>query len=385
MRGFFYSIFLSIFLFLVSLPHSSFIQASADFSAFKELRCIVPVAVKGKSMEPLIEDGERALFNQCIDKDRNNLSEGTIVLFQSQGARRMAVIREKLETPEGVHYKVSPEQRKSETLNLKADEVLGIYQSEKNPEFEDLEDFKPNPAMIIGGILTVSVFFIALFYWRKKAGFEMKYVWAAILVWILMFTVKFVMDLRVTQMVLPYGVVVSFLYFGLRTGILENGLSWLYIREKFKDASLKNAVAFAITFNGVEALVIGLWIFVIALALTLKPDLISALPLDLQTDFIQGFGGSSLLIFPPIIERISALLIGVFTGLLVFMSVRTGSFKYFLIALVYKSIIDGAASLFNQIHYTNLLAFSYLVQIPIALWALMGLLGSFWVYRIYPK
>jgi len=395
---------LPVFLLVFSFLFSSLASAGNDLP-IREMSCIYPVKIFGSSMEPRFKEGERVSFNKCIDEIRSDLAPDTPVLFQRPNTRGISVsiIREKIVRPEGVFYQVSRVDHPENREEIAVTQLVGAYQDEAEmaalteEEQRALAQFRGNPLIALGGFLTSLIFWGSIIFWKKKTGVAWRYFWAAVMVWSFMLGVKALMDfklgpsslfpkLSVTSLI---GSVTIFLYYGLRTGLTENGFSFLYIKKKLKEASFNDAVAFGIAFNGVEALMVGLWTFGAALALFLKPDLLNFFPVHLRQEVIQAFGGSALYIPAQWIERSAVLFGGIFSSLLVFMTVRTRKLKYILIAVIYKMIVDGGLAVYLM-HYPiapaeGFVLWSYLIEIPIVIYGVVGILGALWLKKIYPK
>lgn len=388
----FLSFFLTSFVFAVDLP-------------IKEMSCFQPIRIFGNSMEPRFQEGQQVFFNKCIDEIRNDLTPGTPVLFQREEERgiSIAVIREKVTRPEGIFYLVSREDNPKRTEEISSQQLRGVYQPEEEmagltkEQQKVMNNFRGNPLIALGGLITTFIFWGAIFYWKKKTNVAWRFFWAAVLVWSIMIGVKMLMDFKLNpNQLFPglvstslIGVVVTFFYYGLRTGLTENGFSYLYIKKKLKKASFSEAVAFGIAFNGVEALMVGFWTFGAGLTLFLRSDLLNFFPVHLRQEVIQAFGGSAAYIPAQWIERTAVLLGGIFASLLVFTTVKTGKWRYFFLAMIYKMVVDGGLAVYLMRYSTplteNFVLWTYLIQIPAVIYGIIGLLGVFWLKKIYPS
>jgi phage repressor protein C with HTH and peptisase S24 domain len=90
-----------------------------------KIGCIYPVRVLGNSMEPAIKDGIVLSMNKCI-KNRNNLPIGTIVVFEENGIKRVARIKEKLGLAEGIFYKMGRDNRQGEEFTASSENIIAI-------------------------------------------------------------------------------------------------------------------------------------------------------------------------------------------------------------------------------------------------------------------
>lgn len=332
-----------------------------------------------------------ATFNKCIDDKRESLMPGTPILYQQGGRVRIAVIRERIEGPGGLHYQVSPEGRKGDLNQIKPEEVIATHQTEEEMAGlaeegkAKLAGFKANPMIILGGVLTLLVLVVAIVYWRKKANSFWRYFWAGTLVWNLMIVVKTVMDITITQKVAAFGLLASFFYFGGRTGLLENGMTYAWASKKLKDTDFNQAVAYGIAFGGMEILMVGLLTTTFASVLTFKPEFLAFLPAYLRQEAITAYSASSWFLFAPVIERISALFIHLASCVAVFLSLRTKKMGYFWLAVALKGVTDGMVPLLvAKLPQGNFLLWAYLVEIPIAFLGLVSFLTVKWLKKNYP-
>ena len=387
-------VIISIFgLFFLSCFFSGAVYAIEEESLIQGARCVYPVRVAGKSMEPRVSEGTRLIFNKCVTDKKDKLEPGTIILYKREGRTKISVVREKIEGSNGqVYYKTSREQNKEMTEDVFSDDILAIYQEKDNSTGLETgaasKEFKVNPFYILVGIITISIFFAAIFYWRKKTAVPLRIFGAGTLVWSFMLAIKALMDFKINALIAPWGYVGSFFYFGLRTGILESGLSYWYVKAKLKNANFNQAVAFGIGFNGVEAVMVGLIMLFISTALFINPNLLSFFPESLRQDVVTGYSSSSLAALAPIVERLSVVLIGVFTSVLVFLSIRTKKITYLLISIGFKTLIDGAYSIIGQIPFqvwgVSFTVWSCLIEIPIVFLALISYWGTKKVKQVYP-
>ncbi len=141
------------------------------------------------------------------------------------------------------------------------------------------------------------------------------------------------------------------------------------------------AVAFALGFGCTEAFVIGLIGFLNLFVLMFYPEVLQTLPEGIKAIVIQQLNLPTLAVFPAIMERVFVVLVHVFASLLVVYSVITRKFKYFIYSLVFKTILDGMIPMLLLYVGTETLLSMYLIELPLMLLGIVGLLGFFWIRK----
>ena len=150
------------------------------------------------------------------------------------------------------------------------------------------------------------------------------------------------------------------------------------------------AVFYGIAFGGAEALLIGLQSTVMAALFTFQPDILNIFPANFRQEFITAYSAPSLIIFAPVIERISALFVHIAAILLAFLTLRTRKIQYLLYAIILKSFIDGSIIPLTQIpqlsalQVSSYLLWAYIMEVPIAIYGMISYLIIIWVKKIYP-
>jgi len=240
---------------------------------------------------------------------------------------------------------------------------------------------------LISGLGMLAVADIPAAYWYVKKRPQAIYFAYGALFWTVAIGIKLVMDFTVSATFyswlyrdLPIDAVIlaSGLYLGLRTGILENGITYLGVKyTRFKGMSFNDAVAAGIGFGGIEALFLGVLSLLSVMTFLLIPDLMYYLPVATQQQF-------ELIFIPiPIIERISVLSGHIFATVLTIYAAKLADLKWLGIAVIYKGLIDGPLPLFN--HYLGYLeAYEFFpVEAYLVVMGLIGLAGLYWLYKKY--
>lgn len=247
-----------------------------------------------------------------------------------------------------------------------------------------------NPFLMLSGIGMIAVAVIAIYYWRKVTGTNARFYIAGAGIWIIAVAFKMLLDLTVTgplqQWMMAAGglaglVAGAGIYVGLRTGLIESGFTYIaVIRTWLKKMTFNQAVALGIGFGSMEAILIGVSSFANILIFVLMPEIIATVPAEFQATLIQQLSASTLMVIPAVVERIAAILIHVFSGVLVVYAVRTRKLKYLAYSVIFKAVVDGIIPpLVLMLDPATFLAGAYLIEIPIIILGITGFHGTKWL------
>ena len=101
------------------------------------------------------------------------------------------------------------------------------------------------------------------------------------------------------------------------------------------------------------------------------PGLIEQLP-EAQREFIiSSLSLETIVVFAPIIERISALIIHITAAVFVVLALKYG-LKYLLAAVMYKSLVDGIIPLLQPLLADPSVYNYYIVEIPFVVIAVLS-------------
>jgi len=219
-----------------------------------------------------------------------------------------------------------------------------------------------SPYLLFAGIGMMLVGILPVIYWWRK-DVKLKYFLFGALTWAAAIGVKVLMDLTplndflMRKFTISTFIIIFGIYVGLRTGILENGFT--YVVSKKIEMNFKDAVGFGIGFGGCEALILGVFSFVSVLNLILTKA--------------STYEDPSIL-FAPIIERLFVLFGHIFSCVLVVYSVKTKKIRYFLYSIIYKSLIDGIIP-WMQHNVPQTTKGVYMMEIPVVIFGIIGLIG----------
>ena len=246
-----------------------------------------------------------------------------------------------------------------------------------------------NPGLLISGIGMVAVAVVLPLYWKLKTGARMNcFFWGAG-VWVVAIAVKIFMDYTVTSPINaalgPLGIVpfivLMGLYLGLRTGLLESGLSYFAIlKTRLRDMDYREGVAFGIGFGSIEALFLGITSLMNVLMFMMMPDLIMLIPEAQQATILAQLNASTWIALGPVIERVSIMFIHVFSTLLVLYAVKERRIGYLGLSILFKTVVDGIIPwvvLSAQPIYEVFNA--YLIEVPFIILAVIAFFGIRWI------
>jgi len=235
--------------------------------------------------------------------------------------------------------------------------------------------------MLLVGILSVV-------YWKKKTNVEMNYFFYGGFVWLIAISIKVMMDYTLSPFLYEYlslygmlaAVIVSGIYIGIRTGILESGISYSFIiKSKLKRAGWKEAIAFGIGFGATESIFIGFSSFTSILVFVIFPTIVESIPPEYQLQLLSQLNMGTEIIFAPILERLFVLFAHIFSTVLVFMAVRSKKMFYLVISILYKTLLDGIIPWLNYTLGTGDIVSIYLIEVPIIIIGLIGYFGIRWL------
>ncbi len=241
----------------------------------------------------------------------------------------------------------------------------------------------PNPMLLLSGTGMMLVAVAAVLYWKKKTKTHSRIFLYGGMLWIAAAVAKefldFILGIPLHDLfaAIPYWAALLLLsvYMGLKTGLLESGAAYLFAKKNIRGIDYRKAVAFGIGFSSAEALLLGLASFIGILIFTLFPEAMEALPLPQQDILMNQLEMSTLVVFAPVVERISALFIHVFSMLLVFLSIRSKNTNYLVFSIAFKALVDGLTLWVIRIFGTATLMGIYLTEIPAAALGVVSFFG----------
>lgn len=239
---------------------------------------------------------------------------------------------------------------------------------------------------LLSGLGMIAVGAGAMAYWYYKKRISPVYFLIGAVLWVAAIAIKVIMDLTISASIsqqvaiifVPLvTVIILGLYYGLRTGILESGISYLAVKyTKLSRSGFDEAVALGIGFGGTEAILLGVLSLVNMAALLLMPGLVATLPDSVLEQF-------SLIMMPvPIIERLFTLFCHVFATVLLVYAARFGDLKWLAISILYKTLLDGMLPPFSYL-LSGMGTFARygITEAFVIVMGIIGLAGLFWIRK----
>jgi len=223
-----------------------------------------------------------------------------------------------------------------------------------------------NSWLIFGGIGMLFVGIYAFYYSRGKG--KSIFLAMGLITWIVAIAIKTLMDITITKSFLSlidpkYLLISECIYFGLRTGILESGLSYIFILKMHRKFEYNDIISFGLGFGGIEAIMLGISNISNILLFIFMPSTLEQIPVEQRMIIERQLNQSTLNIFAPIIERAVTIVIHVFATILVFLAIKYG-IKYLVLSIIYKSIVDGIIPLLNPLLSNPTIYNVYLAEAP---------------------
>jgi uncharacterized membrane protein YhfC len=240
-----------------------------------------------------------------------------------------------------------------------------------------------NPLYLLQGAGMIAIALIAVLYWKRRSQISTSFFLWGGLSWFLAIVLKSIASAPMPQIItrLREGTPdyisepLLWLYIGLLTGVLECGVSLILICrvQRVRSASWSEALGYGLGFGATEALLLGVYNFIIVLLIIVIPD---QLPRELVE--LADPDKASLLAIPiPVVERTIVILLHAFSSILIIYAVQKKEWKWFWFSFLYKTAMDAIAGYF-QITYglENLtLGGLWLVELIILPFGLIGLWG----------
>lgn len=240
-----------------------------------------------------------------------------------------------------------------------------------------------NPMLILSGIGMMLVGILPVIYWMRKKDLGKRFFAAGAFIWVIAIVIKVIMDLTITGAINSYllseaGILGALIfggaYVGIRTGLIENGLSYIGIRkyDHLSDMDFDESVAFGLGFGCIEAFIIGLSSFAGILFVMVFPGSVPAAA-------VSAFDAPTITIFAGIIERISTVMIHLACSLLIVYATKTNRIIYFLYAFFYKTALDGIVPFIAHNANPKDAYTLYMFEIPILLLGALSLWILPWI------
>ncbi len=202
---------------------------------------------------------------------------------------------------------------------------------------------------LLTGIGMIAVAIVPLAYWHITRRPGLRYFAFGAVLWAASIMLKVILELTLTGMlvaalkpVLPGVMFVAVIsaYVGLRTGIIESGLTYLGVRQaKLSSIGLNDAIAMGIGFGGAEAAFFGaLSMLIVMSLLMLGPTALDALPEADKALLLEQF---TIMWMPiPIIERAFTMLCHIASTVLAIYAVKLNDLRWLGLSIAIRAILD---------------------------------------------
>lgn len=250
-----------------------------------------------------------------------------------------------------------------------------------------------NPFLLLGPIGMMAVGIVAIIYWKRRSSAALKYFAFGGVFWAIAIAIKVAMDLTITTPLylswLGWGELTALIllgvYVGLRTGLLECLIPYLGFRSKrFGGISLDEATAVGVGFGAAEAILIAIPSLLQLLVFFLYPSILAMLPAE-QAQLIEAqLSQPTYMALAAIWERVFVILVHIFTTLLVFVAAAKARWKLLLVAVLFKSALDGPLPLMQSYLGTAWLG-TMVIEAFVGVMGIIALLGIIRVRRGYAR
>lgn len=239
---------------------------------------------------------------------------------------------------------------------------------------------------LLSGLGMIAVGVGAMAYWYYKKRISPVYFFIGGVLWFVAIAIKVVMDVTVSAALAQQAMIIFAplaaavllgLYYGLRTGILESGITYLAVRfTKLSKSGFDEAVALGIGFGGTEAALLGLLSLVNTAALLMMPELVATLPASVLEQY-------ALIMVPvPIIERLFTLFCHVFATVLLVYAARFHALVWLAVSILYKTLLDGMLPVSNYLLAGMGMYAKYgIVEVFVIIMGIVGLAGLVWIRK----
>ncbi|WP_424358454.1 YhfC family glutamic-type intramembrane protease [Methanocella sp. MCL-LM] len=239
---------------------------------------------------------------------------------------------------------------------------------------------------LLSGLGMVTVGVGAMVYWYYKKRISPVYFILGGILWAIAIAIKVVMDVTVSAALAQQAMIIFAplaasvllgLYYGLRTGILESGISYLTVRfTKLSKSGFDEAVALGIGFGGTEAALLGLLSLINTAALLMMPELVATLPASTLEQF-------ALIMVPvPIIERLFTLFCHVFATVLLVYAARFHALIWLAVSILYKTLLDGVLPISSYLLAGMGTYAKYgIIELFVIVMGIIGLAGLLWIRK----
>lgn len=232
--------------------------------------------------------------------------------------------------------------------------------------------------LLLAGIGMICAGVAAIAFWCIRRGTPLRYFLFGGILWAVAIGIKLIMDYTVTAPMemavlnsVPFTIFLLFvsLYLGLRTGLLESGITYLVAKKAgWSKMSLDDAIGVGIGFGATEAIVLGIF------------AVLATLPLISFSDFSLT-PDLAISIMIPILERAFTLLCHVSATALAILAVRPGKTWLLAISILLKTVLDGAIPIWMYYGTPYGIQGTIAIEIYVAVIGVISIAVLLWVMK----
>lgn len=250
-----------------------------------------------------------------------------------------------------------------------------------------------NPVFLFSGIGMMLVGIVPVLWWRYRTLVPWKDFRLGAYLWIAAIGVKVLMDIALTPALVSWmsgaytavGIaLVSGAYLGLRTGMLESGLTYIAgLKSRIGKFDFQQAMALGIAFGAAEAFVLGLSSLLNVSVILAFPRTLDLMPPEARAAILSQLSLPSIAAAAPVIERASVLAVHAFCAILVVYSLRSGRAAYFVASFALRTLLDGALPLLSLTLDISTVPGMYWAEAYVAALGAASLAGMLWMQGMY--
>ena len=252
-----------------------------------------------------------------------------------------------------------------------------------------------NPVFALSGIGMILAGIVPVLWWRYRTLVPWRDFWAGAGMWVAAIAVKAAMDLSVSPLLAGWlqssytlsGIMlITGAYVGLRTGLLESGLTFLAsLKTRLRRFDYQQAVAFGLGFGGAEAALLGLSSFLNVAAILAFPQMIDLVPAAQRAAILEQLSLPAVAAAAPVAERLMTIPVHVFCSALAICSARSRRASFLLASVALKTGLDGMLPYLATEYGTSTVAGIYAIELCIVPFAAASIAGLWWLRGRYVK
>ncbi|MFH0956594.1 MAG: YhfC family glutamic-type intramembrane protease [Candidatus Aenigmatarchaeota archaeon] len=252
-----------------------------------------------------------------------------------------------------------------------------------------------NPVFLLSGAGMMLLGILPVLWWRYRTLVAWKDFRLGAYLWLAAIGAKVLMDLSLTPSLVSWvggaytaaGIaLVTGAYLGLRTGLLESGLTYLAgLKSRIGKFDFQQAAALGIAFGAAEAFMLGLSSFISVAVVLAFPQVVDLMPAAQRAAMLSQLSLPSIAAAAPVIERAAVLAVHAFCTILVVYSVKSGRAAYFAASFALRAMLDGTLPLLSLTLDLSTVPGMYWAEAFVAALGVASLAGIVWMKKRYKE